>query len=107
MLVEPDAADDGVVPDSVAVDELGVMIANGVTAARLMIGTPQHLALRRDVATGRVLGPQLWAAGPQVTGRRSATTAGAACLAAAPVATAATAASTMAQAGSIAAARAD
>src|SRR6185436_8287878 len=51
--------------------ELGVMVANGVTAARLMIGTPQHLMLRRDVAAGRVLGPQLWAAGPQLTGRRS------------------------------------
>jgi imidazolonepropionase-like amidohydrolase len=64
-------ADDGVVPDSVAPDELGVMVANGVTAARLMIGTPRHLALRRDVAAGRVLGPQLWAAGPQLTGRRT------------------------------------
>ncbi len=64
-------ADDGVVPDSVAPDELGVMLANGVTTARIMIGTPQHLTLRRDVAAGRVLGPQLWVAGPQLTGRRS------------------------------------
>jgi imidazolonepropionase-like amidohydrolase len=64
-------ADDGFVPDSVAPDELAVMLANGVTAARLMIGTPQHLALRRDVGAGRVLGPQLWVAGPQLTGRRS------------------------------------
>jgi imidazolonepropionase-like amidohydrolase len=62
-------ADDGVVPDSVAADELAVMLANGVTTARLMIGTPRHLALRRDVAEGRVLGPQLWLAGPQLTGR--------------------------------------
>ena len=57
------------VPDSAAPAELGVMVANGVTAARLMIGTPEQLALRRDVAAGRVLGPQLWLASPQLTGR--------------------------------------
>jgi imidazolonepropionase-like amidohydrolase len=45
------------------------MIANGVTAARFMIGTPEHLTLRRDIAAGRVLGPQLWLAGPHLTGR--------------------------------------
>jgi imidazolonepropionase-like amidohydrolase len=45
------------------------MLASGITAARLMIGTPEQLALRRDVAAGRVLGPQLWAASPQLTGR--------------------------------------
>lgn len=61
-----DAAD---VPDSVAPRELGVMLANGVTTARLMIGTPQHLALRRDLAAGRMAGPQLWVASPQLAGR--------------------------------------
>ena len=62
-------ADDAAVPDSAGAAELGVMIANGVTVARLMIGTPQHLTLRRDVAAGRVLGPQLWVASPQVSGQ--------------------------------------
>ena len=56
-------------PDSVAPYELGVFLANGVTAARLMIGTPAQLALRREVEAGRVLGPQLWSASPQLTGR--------------------------------------
>src|SRR5581483_6566641 len=56
-------------PDSVAPDELGVMLANGVTTIRLMIGTPEHLALRREIEAGRVLGPQLWVASPQFTGR--------------------------------------
>ena len=56
-------------PDSVAPYELGVYLANGVTAARLMIGTPAQLRLRRDVEAGRVLGPQLWSASPQLTGR--------------------------------------
>jgi imidazolonepropionase-like amidohydrolase len=59
---------DDAIPDSVAPHELGVMVANGVTVARLMIGTPEHLRLRRDVADGRVVGPQLWVASPQFTG---------------------------------------
>ena len=56
------------VADSVAPHELGVMVAHGVTAVRLMIGTPTHLALRADVGSGRVLGPQLWVASPQLSG---------------------------------------
>jgi imidazolonepropionase-like amidohydrolase len=59
-------ADGAGVHDSAGPAELGVMLANGVTAARLMIGTAQHLALRRDVAAGRVLGPQLWVASPHI-----------------------------------------
>jgi imidazolonepropionase-like amidohydrolase len=57
------------VADSVARYELGVMLAHGVTAARLMIGTPEHLVLRRDVTAGRMAGPQLWLASPHLTGR--------------------------------------
>jgi imidazolonepropionase-like amidohydrolase len=63
---------DDELPDSLASYELGVMLANGVTAARLMIGTPEHLKLRDDVATGRILGPQLWLASPMLTGRAGA-----------------------------------
>jgi hypothetical protein len=62
---------DDEVADSLARYELGVMLANGVTVARLMIGTPEHLQLRTDVAEGRVLGPQLWLASPQLTGNRT------------------------------------
>ena len=60
---------DGDVPDSVGKYELGVMVANGVTATRLMIGTPEHFALRREVEAGRIAGPQLWIASPQFTGK--------------------------------------
>jgi imidazolonepropionase-like amidohydrolase len=60
---------DDAVPDSVGPDELGVMVANGVTAIRLMIGTPEHLALRRQIMLGRTLGPQLWVASPQLAGK--------------------------------------
>lgn len=56
-------------PDSLAPAELGVILANGVTAARLMIGTPEQLALKQRVARGEVAGPQLWIASPQLTGR--------------------------------------
>ena len=63
---------DDEVADSLASYELGVMLANGVTVARLMIGTPEQLRLRADVASGRVLGPQLWLASPQLTGNRTA-----------------------------------
>ena len=60
---------DDAVHDSVAPAELGVMIANGVTAARLMIGTPEHLVLRRQIAEGVIPGPQLFVASPQLTGK--------------------------------------
>jgi imidazolonepropionase-like amidohydrolase len=56
-------------PDSIAPDELALMVANGVTTARLMIGTPEHLVLRRQIEEGSVLGPQLWVASPAFTGR--------------------------------------
>ena len=59
------------VHDSAGASELAVMLANGVTTARLMIGTPEQLALREAVAAGRIVGPTLWVASPQLTGRPS------------------------------------
>jgi imidazolonepropionase-like amidohydrolase len=56
-------------PDSLAADELAVMIANGVTTVRLMIGTPEHLVLRERVAKGELLGPALYVASPQLAGK--------------------------------------
>ncbi len=61
-------ADDSATHDSAGPAELGVMIATGVTVARFMIGTPQHLTLRQQVAKGEIVGPQIWVASPQVTG---------------------------------------
>ena len=61
---------DAQAPDSVAPDELAVMLANGITTVRLMIGTPEHLALRREIIAGRLTGPQLWVASPQFAGRQ-------------------------------------
>ena len=60
---------DAAVPDSVAPDELRIMLANGVTTARLMIGTPEQLLLRERVRRGEVPGPSLYLASPQFAGR--------------------------------------
>jgi imidazolonepropionase-like amidohydrolase len=57
------------IPDSLGRYEVGVLLANGITAARLMIGTPGQLALRRSIEAGHVVGPHLWSASPQLTGR--------------------------------------
>ncbi|MET0624550.1 MAG: amidohydrolase family protein [Pyrinomonadaceae bacterium] len=56
--------DDDYIPD-----ELALMLANGVTTIRLMIGTPEQLSLRREVEAGRLLGPTLYVASPQLAGR--------------------------------------
>lgn len=61
--------DDDHIPDELAADELALMLANGVTTIRLMIGTPEHLAMRREVEAGRLLGPTLYVASPQLAGR--------------------------------------
>lgn len=58
------------IADSLAPWELGVMVANGVTATRFMMGTPEQLALREQVKKGEVLGPQLWLASPEFAGRK-------------------------------------
>jgi CubicO group peptidase (beta-lactamase class C family)/imidazolonepropionase-like amidohydrolase len=57
-------------PDSLAGDELAVMVANGVTTIRLMIGTPEHLVLRAKIARGELHGPSIYVASPEFTGRR-------------------------------------
>lgn len=58
-------------PKRLAGDELMVMLANGVTTIRLMNGTPEHLMLRSQVAKGELVGPALYVASPQLTGRAS------------------------------------
>lgn len=56
-------------PDELARDELRVMLANGVTTVRLMIGTPEHIDLRDRINAGRLFGPTIFAASPQLSGR--------------------------------------
>lgn len=56
-------------PDSIGPDELRVMVANGVTTVRFMIGTPELLALRSRSATGEIDAPTIFVASPHLTGR--------------------------------------
>ena len=49
-------------------DVLFLWAANGVTVARGMLGAPEHLQLRADLAAHRVLGPRLITAGPSFNG---------------------------------------
>ncbi len=56
-------------PDSIAEDELKVMVANGVTTVRFMIGTPELLALRAKSAKGEIIAPIIYSASPHLTGR--------------------------------------
>ncbi|HLM02364.1 MAG TPA: amidohydrolase family protein [Pyrinomonadaceae bacterium] len=56
-------------PDSIAEDELRVMVANGVTTIRLMIGTPEQLVLRAKSAKGEIVAPAIYSASPHLTGK--------------------------------------
>src|ERR1700752_4547355 len=56
-------------PDSIGPDELRVMVANGVTTVRFMIGTPELLALRSRSANGAIEAPTIFGASPHLTGR--------------------------------------
>ena len=56
-------------PDSIAEDELKIMIANGVTTIRLMIGTKEQLVLREKSAKGEIIAPTIYSASPHLTGR--------------------------------------
>lgn len=59
--------DDGF-PREFAKDELAIMIANGVTTARLMNGSPFHLQYRKEMESTGLFGPSLLIASPQITG---------------------------------------
>lgn len=56
-------------PDSIAPDELRVMVANGVTTVRFMIGTPELLKLRSQNSAGEIAAPTIYVASPHLTGR--------------------------------------
>ncbi len=56
-------------PDAIGPHELRVMVANGVTTVRFMIGTPELLALRSRSANGELEAPTIFVASPHLTGR--------------------------------------
>jgi imidazolonepropionase-like amidohydrolase len=49
-------------------DVLALFLANGVTTVRGMLGHPDHLQLRADLAAHRVAGPRLITSGPSFNG---------------------------------------
>lgn len=49
--------------------ELKMMLANGVTTARIMAGHPSYLEARTNVKTGKWIGPELSVASPQLAGK--------------------------------------
>ena len=56
-------------PDLIGPHELRVMVANGVTTVRFMIGTPELLALRSRSANGEIEAPTIFVASPHLTGK--------------------------------------
>lgn len=50
--------------DKSAAREFQLFLAHGITTARVMIGQPEHLALRDKVARGELAGPTLFVASP-------------------------------------------
>lgn len=64
-------SDDDEFPDTLAEDELKIMIANGVTTIRLMTGTPEQLDLRAKSARGEIIAPTMYVASPQFIGKKS------------------------------------
>ncbi|HEY7161548.1 MAG TPA: amidohydrolase family protein, partial [Acidobacteriota bacterium] len=48
--------------------DLALFVANGVTTVRNMRGSPIHLALRKFISEGRLLGPTFYTCGPILDG---------------------------------------
>ncbi|MGZ3932688.1 MAG: amidohydrolase family protein [Bacteroidia bacterium] len=53
---------------STAEAELKLMLANGMTSARIMAGHPDYLQAKEKVKTGKWIGPELTVASPQLVG---------------------------------------
>ena len=49
--------------------ELKLMLANGITTARIMAGHPSYLEARENVRSGKWEGPELFVASPQLAGQ--------------------------------------
>lgn len=60
-----------------AEDVLVMYVANGVTLVRGMLGDPSHLELREQVASGDLLGPTIFTAGPSFGGNNAGSAAAA------------------------------
>lgn len=61
---------DDKIADEYADEEFAVILANGVTTIRDPIGKPGLLALREQIRSGALLGPELVVGSPQISGRK-------------------------------------
>ena len=50
-------------------DEVKLPLMNGVTTVRIMNGTPEYLQLKKEIAIGKIPGPEMFVASPQLVGR--------------------------------------
>lgn len=48
--------------------ELGLYLANGITAIRNMWGQPMHPKMKSDINSGKIIGPDFFSSGPKLTG---------------------------------------
>ena len=48
--------------------ELGLYLANGITAVRNLWGMPMHLRMKEEIKTGKLMGPSFFTSGPKLTG---------------------------------------
>ena len=53
--------------------QMSLLVANGVTTARSLAGAPTATALRENIRSGRLVGPELYLAGPSLNHRSVAT----------------------------------
>ncbi len=56
------------VNDDLPSQQLRLLLANGVTTGRNMLGSPSNLVLRDKINRGELAGPQIFTAGPPLTG---------------------------------------
>lgn len=50
-------------------EEVKLVLANGVTTVRIMNGMPEYLELKKNIATGKISGPEMFVASPQFVGK--------------------------------------
>ncbi len=62
-------SDDGM-PQEAGLEELKVLLSNGVTSVRLMNGYQHHLQWREQIKNKQLLGPNLYVASPEIVGRK-------------------------------------
>ncbi len=48
--------------------ELGLYLANSITAVRNVWGMPMHLRLKKDINDNKIIGPDFFTSGPKLTG---------------------------------------